>query len=154
MSSEEIEGTATIGTGTGSGETPIVVLDGPVVSATTQRMESGYSGRPLPREEVEEIRAQAGRLISDVLKAYHESVARGEVGLDGSARAADDGVQGSDCPTGLLYGRVQSGKTNAMILAAALAFDNGFRTVVVTTTDNVALVKQTASRFRVLDDGP
>jgi len=154
MSIESIEGTATVQDPPGSREAPVVVLDGPVVTATMERMESGYSGRPLPREEVEEIRNQAGRLIADVLKAYDATVARHEVGLNGSARAAVDQVRGDDCPTGLLYGRVQSGKTNAMILAAALAFDNGFRTVVVTTTDNVALVKQTAARFRVLDDGP
>lgn len=154
MSAESIEGTARIHDGIATDETPVVVMDGPVVTATMDRLESGYSGRPLPRHEVEEIRAQAGRLMSDVLKVYDEAVAHREVGLNGSARAAADTVRGGDCPTGLLYGRVQSGKTNGMILAAALAFDNGFRTIVVTTTDNVALVKQTAARFRVLDDGP
>jgi len=52
-----------------------------------------------------------------------------------------------------MYGRVQSGKTAAMVLTSALCLDNGFRIIVVLTSDNVALVKQTASRFKALD-GP
>jgi len=154
MSDDEIQGTATVRDVGAPSEPPVLIVDGPVVAATMERMEAGYAGRALPREEVEEIRNQAAQLVAEVVRAYDSTVARGEVGRDGSGRAALDVVHGNDCPTGLLYGRVQSGKTNAMILAAALAFDNGFRVVVVTTTDNVALVKQTAARFRVLDDGP
>ena len=56
-------------------------------------------------------------------------------------------------PTSLLYGRVQSGKTAAMVLTAALALDNGFKIVMVLTADNVELVRQTSDRFRDLD-GP
>ena len=40
-----------------------------------------------------------------------------------------------------------------MVLTAALAFDNGFRIVMVLTADNVELVRQTSNRFRDLD-GP
>ncbi len=40
-----------------------------------------------------------------------------------------------------------------MILTSALALDNGFRVIVVLTADNVALVQQTANRFKALD-GP
>ncbi len=50
-------------------------------------------------------------------------------------------------PTGLLYGRVQSGKTVAMITFCAAAIDNGFRVIVVLTSDFVKLVEQTADRF-------
>jgi hypothetical protein len=52
-----------------------------------------------------------------------------------------------------MYGRIQSGKTAAMILTSALCLDNGFRIIVVLTADNVALVEQTANRFKALD-GP
>jgi hypothetical protein len=52
-----------------------------------------------------------------------------------------------------MYGRVQSGKTAAMILTSALCLDNGFRVAVVLTANNVALVQQTANRFKALD-GP
>jgi hypothetical protein len=53
----------------------------------------------------------------------------------------------------LLYGKVQSGKTRAMIFTAAMCLDNGFRIVVVLTSDNVELVDQTSHRFKVVD-GP
>jgi hypothetical protein len=52
-----------------------------------------------------------------------------------------------------LYGRVQSGKTVAMIAFCAAAIDNGFRVIVVLTSDFVKLVEQTADRFAALD-GP
>lgn len=50
--------------------------------------------------------------------------------------------------TGLVYGRIQSGKTRAMIISSALAFDNGMRVVVVITTNNNRLVGQTQQDFR------
>jgi hypothetical protein len=52
-----------------------------------------------------------------------------------------------------MYGRVQSGKTAAMILTSALCLDNGFKVVIVLTANTVALVRQTTARFRSLD-GP
>src|SRR6185369_14700514 len=51
------------------------------------------------------------------------------------------------------YGRIQSGKTVAMIALVAAAIDNGFRVVVVLTSDNNKLVAQTADRFGALE-GP
>lgn len=124
-----------------------VVTDGRVVSSTMERLS-------LPPGAVEGIRDQAITLIEEVVRAYEAHVAHGEVGFGGSGRAASDERLGDECPTGLLYGRIQSGKTNAMILSTALAIDNGFRVIVVLTSDNTALVEQTASRFRVLDEGP
>ncbi|OGQ25623.1 MAG: hypothetical protein A2138_22510 [Deltaproteobacteria bacterium RBG_16_71_12] len=126
-----------------------VVTDGRVTTSTMERL-----GASLPTGAAEGIRDQALTLVEDVVRVYGERVAAGEVGLGGSSRAASDQVTGSACPTGLLYGRIQSGKTNAMILSSALAIDNGFRVIVVLTSDNTALVQQTAARFRVLDEGP
>lgn len=51
------------------------------------------------------------------------------------------------CPTGLLYGRIQSGKTLGMITTAALAMDNGFRIVVVLTSDNVTRAARKRERL-------
>ena len=48
---------------------------------------------------------------------------------------------------------MQSGKTVAMITFCAAAIDNGFRVIVVLTSDFVKLVEQTADRFAALD-GP
>jgi hypothetical protein len=50
-------------------------------------------------------------------------------------------------PTGLVYGRIQSGKTRAMIASTALAFDNQFRVSVVMTSNINDLVSQTHIDF-------
>ena len=49
--------------------------------------------------------------------------------------------------TGLVYGRIQSGKTRAMIASTAMAFDNGFRVSVVMTSNINDLVSQTRIDF-------
>jgi hypothetical protein len=115
---------------------------------------------------VDKIRMQTERLIERVVSAYEEDVARGEVGHGGSAiataqiplhmrRGTEDDDLGPRVPgaTGLLYGRIQSGKTAGMISFVAHALDNGFRTIIVLTSDNVALVDQTADRFTAVQ-GP
>ena len=49
---------------------------------------------------------------------------------------------------GLLYGRVQSGKTFAMTMAIARANDQGYRFFIVLTSDNVSLYQQTLERIQ------
>lgn len=49
--------------------------------------------------------------------------------------------------TGLVYGRIQSGKTRAMIASTAMAFDNKFRVSVVMTSNINDLVAQTHFDF-------
>jgi hypothetical protein len=49
--------------------------------------------------------------------------------------------------TGLVYGRIQSGKTRAMIASTAMAFDNQFRISVVMTSNINDLVNQTHLDF-------
>jgi hypothetical protein len=49
--------------------------------------------------------------------------------------------------TGLVYGRIQSGKTRAMIASTAMAFDNRFRISVVMTSNINDLVAQTHIDF-------
>lgn len=55
---------------------------------------------------------------------------------------------GGTIPTGLLYGRIQSGKTRTMILTSALAIDKKFKVILVLTTDNNDLVQQTYDAFK------
>lgn len=126
-----------------------IITDGPCIDDTTRNLEaSGQTSAALER-----VRAQAAQLLDAVVASYEAGVASGEVGAEGTGRASDAPPLAGDCPTGLLYGRIQSGKTLAMITFTALALDNGFRVVVVLTSDNVKLVEQTADRFTVLD-GP
>ncbi|MCJ2084302.1 Z1 domain-containing protein [Methylobacterium sp. J-090] len=102
---------------------------------------------------VDAVTDQAASFVERLVGIYETQVAPGEVGATGSAQASGADILADKPSRMLLYGRVQSGKTVAMILSAALCLDNGFRVVVVLTTDNVALVKQTAARFKSLD-GP
>lgn len=104
----------------------------------------------MSRAALEAIRTQAAQVVGDIVAAYSTRIAHGEVGAGGSFRASAADPTAGECPTGLLYGRVQSGKTAAMIVTTALAIDNGFRTIVVLTSNNLELVKQTARRFEVL----
>lgn len=105
----------------------------------------------MPQAAVGKIRNDALELLGLIVRVYADEIATGEVGADGSGKAGPS-VPSKPC-TGLLYGRIQSGKTVAMIALVAAAIDNGFRVIVVLTSDNVKLVSQTMERFGVLD-GP
>jgi hypothetical protein len=127
--------------------------DGPCVTETIVGLERGDRGKPMSRAALETIRTQAADVLGSIVESYDLYVAAGEVGADGQHRASANPPRRDRCPTGLLYGRVQSGKTAAMIVTSALAIDNGFRVIVVLTSNNVKLVRQTADRFADLD-GP
>ncbi len=75
----------------------------------------------------------AEAILTKVIRAYDRNF--------GGAR------QGSGA-SGLVYGRIQSGKTRAMITTTALALDNGFKLVVILTTNNNRLVRQTFEDFK------
>lgn len=129
-----------------------MVTDGPCLAGTLDQLEAGVGAKPMPRQALVKVRADALELTSKALGAYAARVATGEVGRGGTGRASPDVPLVSN-PTGLLYGRIQSGKTVAMISFCAAAIDNGFRIIVVLTSDFVKLVEQTADRFTALD-GP
>jgi hypothetical protein len=127
--------------------------DGPVARGTRRNLIDGLRGKRMHEAAVDASLRQSITFAETFVRSYCENVAAGEVGLGGTARASEEDILG-DSPQGvLLYGRVQSGKTAAMVLTAALCLDNGFRVIVVLTTDNVALVAQTANRFKAVD-GP
>src|SRR4051812_32242017 len=130
-----------------------MVTDGPCLAGTLEQLEAGVAAKPMPGAALAKVRADALGLLGKVLEAYTTRVAAGEVGVGGTAVASDSAPIDTLAPTGLLYGRVQSGKTVAMITFCAAAIDNGFRVIVVLTSDFVKLVEQTADRFAALD-GP
>lgn len=138
--SSPASGTARPTPGRSSASGPLVVVDGRCLEKTLQRV------RGVSEEALDAVRQQSEELIGRVLEVYESEVAPGEVGHGGSARAGSQRVEGFG-PTGLLYGRIQSGKTVAMITFTALAIDNGFRVVVVLTTNFTELVRQTKDRF-------
>ncbi len=127
--------------------------DGPVTVGTRANLINGLRSSPMSVAAVDSILAQAAQFTAAITDLYEAEIAAGEVGIGGSGQASEEPILSSRAPTSLLYGRVQSGKTAAMVLTAALALDNGFRIVMVLTADNVELVRQTSERFRDLD-GP
>ena len=145
MSSNESEHLKSIGgltavDGTTGGSAPDLLIDGSCCQKTVMALD-------LPVDSIARIRDQSIQLLSEVVQTYERDVAPGEVGLMGSGVASDAKPAGDFGPTGLMYGRIQSGKTAAMITFSALALDNGFRIVIVLTTNFVELVTQTAERF-------
>jgi hypothetical protein len=130
-----------------------MISDGPCLTGTLEQLKTGVGAKPMPPEALTKVRQDALGLLNKVLVAYSSEVAADEVGLGGSSVASDSALLARRAPTGLLYGRVQSGKTVAMIAFSAAAIDNGFRVIVVLTSDFVKLVEQTADRFAALD-GP
>jgi len=62
---------------------------------------------------------------------------------------AVDPIAGSTEPSyGLLYGLIQSGKTSIITVTAAMAADNGFKCIIILTSDINLLYGQTLQRIR------
>ncbi len=60
-----------------------------------------------------------------------------------------DPVSGETDPSyGLLYGLIQSGKTSIITVTAAMAADNGFKCIIILTSDITPLYNQTLLRIR------
>lgn len=93
----------------------------------------------LKLDEEQSIAAQqnATDIVSAVMSAY---------GL--ASNGSLDRARIPNTPvTGLVYGRIQSGKTRAMIASTAMGFDNGFRISMVMTSNINDLVAQTHIDF-------
>ena len=103
---------------------------------------------PLNKSEAREALQNAEQIVSIIARTYEASVKAGEVGNNGKGAKGRIPKKSDRTRAGLIYGRIQSGKTRAMITSAALAFDNKFRVVVVVTSNNNRLVLQTHQDFR------
>jgi len=130
-----------------------MITDGPCLQGTLENLASGVGAKPLPSAALTKARTDALGLLEAIVQAYVAGVGAGEIGVGATQRASSEAPVAGRCPTGLLYGRVQSGKTVAMISFCAAAIDNGFRVIVVLTSDFLKLVEQTADRFGALE-GP
>jgi len=128
-------------------------FDGPITTGTVASLVEGVRSSPMAPAAVDAVLEQVAVFAQQLVDIYSAQIAPGEVGESGTGQASEDRILANRPPRALLFGRVQSGKTVSMILTSALCLDNGFRVVVVLTTDNVALVRQTAARFKDLD-GP
>jgi len=130
-----------------------IKTNGDCIVDTSIALEEGLGTKAQPRAVLEKVQLQGERVIEELVRTYGCHFGPGEVGAESSARATVSPDGHPDCPTVLMYGRIQSGKTLAMIATSALAIDNGFRVIVVFTSNYVQLVEQTEERFSVLQ-GP
>ncbi len=102
----------------------------------------------LDTDQEKDAKRNAENILRKVIEAYEHHIALGHVGAE--SKGIPSGFLPSTHPhalTGLVYGRIQSGKTRAMIASTAMAFDNGFRIVVVLTSNINDLVTQTHFDF-------
>lgn len=91
----------------------------------------------LTDQQEADARRNASDIVGGIIAAY-----------GATANGALDAGRIPNSPiTGLVYGRIQSGKTRAMIASTAMAFDNDFRISVVMTSNINDLVRQTHLDF-------
>ncbi|MBW4476571.1 MAG: Z1 domain-containing protein [Tolypothrix brevis GSE-NOS-MK-07-07A] len=101
----------------------------------------------------EQLKQTAIEIVQNCVDVYSETFGSGDVGAEGTGivsklykgKNKDDKIPYGT--TGLIYGKVQSGKTNSTIATLGLAQANQFRCFIVLTSDNTWLGKQTADRF-------
>jgi Z1 domain len=113
------------------------------------------------QRSAEQTRRCATRVVDHCVTLYNQRFGSSDVGRGGLGRVSRPFAGSADEPiplgtNGLLYGRVQSGKTHASIATVALAFENGFRCFVLLTSNNVWLAEQTYGELRdkLGDAGP
>jgi hypothetical protein len=104
----------------------------------------------------EQLKTTACEVVQNCVNIYSNVFGSGDVGANGTGTVRS--TYRGEIPngtTGLIYGKVQSGKTNTTIATLALAEANKFRCFIVLTSDNTSLGKQTAGRFNSqLKGGP
>jgi hypothetical protein len=100
--------------------------------------------------EADRLKETAIEVVQNCVNVYSDNFGFGDVG-ENSTGLVSQIYQGLDPipngTTGLIYGRVQSGKTNTTIATLALAHENNFRCFIVLTSNNTWLGEQTANRF-------
>src|SRR5688572_30280320 len=84
------------------------------------------------QRSAEQIRKCAVQLVRSSVQMYEKKFGPGDVGHRGTGKVSRRFVPTETEPVpletnGLLYGRVQSGKTHASIATVAMASENGFR---------------------------
>ncbi|WP_413160872.1 Z1 domain-containing protein [Capilliphycus salinus ALCB114379] len=108
-------------------------------------------------EAAEKLKQTAVDVVQNCVDVYTQTFGGNDVGASGLGKVSHSrkGKEFVNGTTGLIYGRVQSGKTITTIATLAIAQDNGFKCFIVLTSDNTWLGKQTASRFNTeLKGGP
>ncbi len=102
--------------------------------------------RHIIRDEIHTTEAISA--LANEIKAEESLVAISERAASILGFAVDP-IGGSNEPSyGLLYGLIQSGKTSVITVTAAMAVDNGFKCIIILTSDINPLYNQTLKRIR------
>lgn len=132
--------------------TPIE-LNGDCIDRLIKKLE-----KKIGQREANKLKSTAIEVVKNCVNVYSENFGHGDVGKN-STGLVSQLYKGQDPipngTTGLIYGRVQSGKTNTTIATLALAHENNFRCFIVLTSNNTWLGEQTANRFNnQIEGGP
>ncbi|MEC4817752.1 MAG: Z1 domain-containing protein [Scytonema sp. PMC 1069.18] len=120
-----------------------IITNGLCIDKLLKKLETKIGGKAATQ-----LQTTASEIVQNCVDVYTKNFGGGDVGAGGTGIVSNP-YQG-DIPkntTGLIYGRVQSGKTNTIITTLAIAQENKFRCFIVLTSDNTWLGKQTADRF-------
>ncbi|GAB4282713.1 MAG: Z1 domain-containing protein [Oscillatoriaceae cyanobacterium] len=129
-----------------------IQTDGDCIKRLVKRLQS-----KMGEKAAEDLKQTAVEIVQNCVDVYAKTFGDSDVGATGTGMVSQShkGKKIPDGTTGLIYGRVQSGKTNTTIATLAIAQENGFRCFIVLTSDNTWLGKQTAARFNEqLRSGP
>lgn len=124
-----------------------IKTDGYCINKFIERLKNNIGSKA-----AQQLKQTAVEIVQNCVNVYSEKFGSGDVDATGTGLVGHpyQGKKGEEIPygtTGLIYGRVQSGKTNTTIATLAVAQENGFRCFIVLTSNNTWLGKQTAARF-------
>lgn len=97
------------------------------------------------KDDAKTLLLKIQEIVGKICYQYQANLKAKDVGFQPDARVIPKKVKsdGHSNLNRLVYGKVQSGKTNAAIGTAALARENNFKCIIVMTSDNVWLSSQT-----------
>ncbi len=129
----------------------VIKTDGYCINKLIERVKS-----KIGHKAAEQLKQTAVNIVQNCVDVYSTTFGFGDVGTTGTGIVSNPYKSKiPNCTTGLIYGRVQSGKTNATIATLAIAQENKFRCFIILTSDNTWLGKQTSDRFNnQLKGGP
>ncbi|MBW4429011.1 MAG: Z1 domain-containing protein [Nostoc desertorum CM1-VF14] len=120
-----------------------IATDGYCINKVIDRLQS-----KIGNTAAEQLKQTAVEVVQNCVDVYSTTFGSGDVGTTGTGIVSQPHKgKIADGTTGLIYGKVQSGKTNTTIATLALAQANHFRCFIVLTSDNTCLGEQTAGRF-------
>ncbi|MFH7024283.1 MAG: Z1 domain-containing protein [Heteroscytonema crispum UTEX LB 1556] len=120
-----------------------IKTDGDCINKLIDKVKNKIGDKP-----AEQLKQTATEVVQNCVDFYSKTFGFGDVGATGTGIVSNPHKgKIADSTTGLIYGKVQSGKTNTTIATLALAQANKFRCFIILTSDNTWLGKQTAARF-------